>query len=158
MSKVALSIGIALAGLGAPIFVFFLFGAVGLIFSVADFVSTGSMRATSAAGILIGGGVYAVFAAAISIPATLVLGLPLSYLAMRRWSLSRRVVLLGGSVAGGVALVVLAAIYLWRPDISLLLICAAIGGLGGLLNGYAFLWFIRHKNRYNNDAQQPRAC
>lgn len=158
MSKVALTFGIALAGLGTPIFVFFLFGAVGLVFSVADFISMGSLRATSATGMLIGGGVYAMFAAAISIPATLVVGLPLSYLAMKRRSLSRRVVLLGASISGGATLVVLAAIYLWRSDISLLLICAAIGGLGGLLNGYAFLWFIRHNNYFNNDAQYTRAC
>jgi hypothetical protein len=158
MSKVALTIGIALAGLGAPIFVFFLFGAVGLIFSVADFISMDSLRATSATGMLIGGSVYAMFAAAISIPATLVLGLPLSYLAMKRQSLSRSVVLLGASISGGATLVVLAALYLWRPDISLLLICAAIGGLGGLLNGYAFLWFIRHNNHFSNDAQYTRAC
>jgi hypothetical protein len=157
MSKVTLTFGIALAGLGAPIFVFFLFGAVGLVFSVADFISMGSLRAAPTIGMLNGGIVYAMLAAAISIPATLVLGLPLSYLAMKRRSLSRKVVLLGASISGSAILVVLAAIYLWRPDISLLLICAAIGGLGGLLNGYAFLCFIWHNNYFNDDAQYTRA-
>jgi len=108
-----------------------------------NFFLTGKFDFESVLGMIYGGTVYAMFAAVISIPATLLFGLPLSYLAWKLQALTTKVILLGAILTGAVCLVLLAGLLLPRIERSFLMLCLAIGASGGFVNGYAFLRLMR---------------
>ena len=134
-----------LAGLASPLVVFILCVATGIISSLLKFFVAGNLDLETALGMFYGGAVYSVLTALISVPATLFLGLPLSYFAWKLEALNTKVILLAASVIGGIFFVVLACIFLARVERSLWFVCLAIGASGGFVNGYAFLRLIRHK-------------
>ena len=85
---------------------------------------------------------YALATAFISIPATLILGFPLSIYAESKNILTTRAILFGAAITGGVAFIILSVVYLQEISLSIFIFCGIIGAVGGLFNGYVFSEYI----------------
>lgn len=138
-----------LAALAAPIFVLLMFAGTGVFFYLSNILSAGDMSPMAPSSLLMAGVVCGGFTAVISIPATVMLGLPLIYIAWKRSILSALPVLAGATAAIGFALAFFAQTYLMSPDYQLLLIATGIGVAGGFVNGLVFLRLGKRHKYFN---------
>lgn len=147
---------ILIASFSIPVMVFMIFLVAGIVFLVSDVVESGEYD-NGWLGIVFAGSVYAYFSFLLSTAPTIVLGLPICLLAKKYGFLTRKVILVGAAVTGGLFLVVAALVFFDTVNIELITWSFVVGGVGGLINGYVFQKVKKPDNRLQTDAATPNA-
>ncbi len=134
---------IAVSSLAIPALVFLVFLGAGLVVLGLELASSGKYS-NGWIGIIYAGGVYACFAALLSTIPTIVIGIPASLMARKYGLLNNKTVLIGAGILGGMFLGVSAILFFETGDnVKVFLSGVAAGGIGGLLNGYVFLKYMK---------------
>ena len=152
--KIVKAILIASISVPALVFAIFLLAGVGSL--ISELIDKGEYT-NGWIGIVYAGSMYAYFAVPISTVPTIVLGLPISLLAEKYGFLTKRVVLTGAAITGGLFLVAAAIAFFKTINIELIVWSFIAGGIGGLINGYVFQKAKKPNNRLQFDAATPRA-
>lgn len=136
---------IVMASLSIPVMIYLLFIVIGIVFFVTQLIHTGELSSNSL-GMLFAGNGYAFIALIISSVPTFVLGYPISLYAHKKGFLSKKVILIGSPVIGGLYLSIASIIYITNPSLESLLWIMLIGCGGGLFNGYIFMRCLKPNN------------
>lgn len=147
---------ILIASISVPALVFSIFILAGAAFLVSELIKKGEYT-NGWLGIVYAGSMYAYFAVPLSTAPTIVLGLPISLLAEKYGFLTKRVVLVGATITGGLFLVAAAIVFFETINLELIVWSFIAGGIGGLINGYVFQKAKKPNNRLQFDAATPRA-
>lgn len=134
--------GIFLASITTPIIVFLLIFLTSLIFTIIEYARIGTTGIQYIGGGAVGGSVYAIFTAYVSIPSTLLIGYPVARYAIYMQQFSRFSVLLGASLLGALVLTII--IFTSKYTEGFLMLAAIVGAFGGLFNGVT-LWLYMKK-------------
>ena len=128
---------LTISSLSIPVLVFVIFSGVGLVFMVVMLIKDGEYN-KGWLGMVYAGAVYSCFALLVSSIPTMVLGWPASIMANRSGCLSRKVVLPGSALLGGMFLGVAGALFFKSSDVQVALWLFLAGAIGGLINGAVF--------------------
>ena len=128
---------LTISSLSIPVLVFVIFSGVGLVFMVVMLIKDGEYN-KGWLGMVYAGAVYSCFALLVSSIPTMVLGWPASIMANRFGCLSRKVVLPGSALLGGMFLGVAGALFFKSSDVQVALWLFLAGAIGGLINGAVF--------------------
>ena len=128
---------ILIASCSVPALVFAIFLLAGVTFLISELIDKGEYT-NGWLGIVYAGSMYAYFSVPISTIPTIVLGLPISLLAEKYGYLTKRVVLTGAAIIGGLFLIAAAIVFFETINIELIVWSFIAGGIGGLINGYVF--------------------
>lgn len=137
--------GLTLASLATPILVFLVIVVTGSIFSLKGYFESGVDLKYIGGGV-IGGAFYSAMTAVVSIPATIIIGYPLSKYAIQKGNFISYIVIIGASISGAISFVVFSALYFPKISFEFLFICFLIGLFGGLCNGSAYWMYMKKSN------------
>ena len=147
---------ILVASISVPALVFSIFLLAGVAFLVSELIDKGEYT-NGWLGIVYAGSMYAYFSVPLSTAPTIVLGLPISLLVEKYGFLTKRVVLTGATITGGLFLVAAAIVFFETVNLELMVWSFIAGGVGGLINSYVFQKAKKPNNRLQFDAATPRA-
>jgi hypothetical protein len=147
---------ILIASLSVPALVFATFLLAGISFLVLELFEKGEYS-NGWLGIVYAGSMYAYFAIPLSTVPTIVLGTPISLIAKKYGLLTKKVILVGAAITGGIFLVIAAIAFFDTINMELIGWTFIAGGIGGLINGYVFQKAKKPNNRLQYDAATPRA-
>jgi hypothetical protein len=142
---------LVISSLSIPLLVFVILSGVGLVFMVVMLVKEGEYD-KGWFGMVYAGAVYSYFALLLSSIPTMVLGWPASVIADRYGYLSKKVVLFGSALLGGVFLGVVGSAMFKTVDTQVVLWLFLVGTIGGLFNGVVFLRYLKPNDSFNSDA------
>lgn len=133
---------LVISSLSIPVLVFVILSGVGFVFMVAMLIKDGEYN-KGWLGMVYGGAVYSYFALFVSSIPTMALGWPASIIANRFDCLTKKVVLPGSALLGGLFLAIAGALFLKSSEIQIVLWLFLAGTIGGLINGSVFMRYLK---------------